>query len=208
LRNVRDRPQAQHQDALLFLAWDSLIKLSRHLRRLDTSSDEMWSNLLWSFSLATSKIDLNRRDELIGRKLLNDTQHNTRAWYERQRDPQYFNPQDQNDLGEYPECRIPSAYAAQATAEFYIDRNWAINRLRRLVTEGFLERPDFQILLGCHIYGRSIEEIAVHLGIPYGVAKKRRQRAVKKLQKNAPSLSPNDPDSPLYQVERTTRREV
>ena len=206
IRYSRDQPGSHPQELLLLLAWNSLVELHGILRRLERNAGSSWPTLYWSFLKAMGRIDLGRRSTHIGQKLLNDSQHDTRLWYrhEREKHPGVIIGEDEDD----PTERIPSPYVEQASAGHRIERQWAIKRLRSLVRSGTLTRPDFQILLGCHLYGRSIDEMAAHLGIPYGVAKKRRQRAVKKLQKSAPHLSPNDPDSPLYPVERISRKEA
>lgn len=103
---------------------------------------------------------------------------------------------------------IPNLNAEHAAVCAAIDRSWAISRLRALARAGRISRADFQILLGCYVYGRPLEKMARHLGVEYQAAKKRRQRAVKKLEKSSPDLSPSSPDSPLCPIGRSARREA
>ena len=206
IKNCRDQPGTHSQELFLLVAWDSLLGLHRVLLRLDEDVDGLWSNLTWSFLRVVCRFDLNMRPGFIGKKLLNDTQHDTRQCYAKFRNDPSFN--QTTDPENDPLDRVQVGDLGHASADILLDRSLAIKHLRRLVRSGHLSRPDFQILLGCHLYGRSINEMAVHLGIPYGAAKKRRQRAVKKLQKSAPHLSPSDPDSPLYPIERNSRKEA
>jgi len=194
------------QNLILLMSWESLLYQNNFLSRLDRDKERLWSNLTWSFLEVIERINPGNREDCLGQKIQNDTQCQTRQYYDRlRRAPSSYCCEAPE---ESPFENLPSGLACLAEGEFRVDCSFAIKHLKRLAVSGHISKSDFQILLGCHLYGRSIEEMAVHLGVPYGVAKKRRQRAVKKLEKCAPDLSPSDPDSPLYQVERTTRREV
>ena len=95
----------------------------------------------------------------------------------------------------------------EAEGVFRAEREWAIRRLRQLHRTGVLSRPHFLILLGCCLHGHSLSEMALRLGVNYATAKKQRQRAIGRLEKSAPDLSPNLPDSPLYLTDRSCRPE-
>lgn len=205
IQGYQDDGEVAWNGVAVHLFWRPLCRIHRGLLGRD-ESHILFAEIHWRFLAALSRFDLSRRTNHLGKKLLNDTWSDTRRSYRN------FHGQHvqflEDEIDEDPCLRTTSHYWDRREIESAIDRHWAIERLRLLVRDGSLTRTDFQILLGCHLYSRSISEMADNLCISYGVAKKRRQRAEKKLQKNAPHLSPNDPDSPLYPIERSTRKEA
>ncbi len=88
------------------------------------------------------------------------------------------------------------------------ERQWALRNLRRLHHDGHLSRVDFLVLVGGCLNGRPLEEMATRQGVSYETAKKQRQRAVTRLEKCAPDLSPKSPNSPLFLPERLPNQGV
>lgn len=189
----------------VYLFWRPLRQIYFGLRGLD-EPHILFAEIHWRFLAALSRIDLSRREREFGKKLLNDTRADTRRSYRTFYGHHVQFEEDEYD--ELPEQRIGSHYWTAEDIESSVGRSWAIERLRSLARDGSLSRPDYQILLGCYIYGRSLDQMAEHLGITYGAAKKRRQRATKKLRENASDLSPNPPARSLYPLERSTRKEA
>lgn len=189
----------------LYIFWYPIAATCRRFWRLD-DPDRLFSQASWDLLRAIHRIDLNCRMSRIGMKIVNDVTHGVRAWYRREqkRFPALIVQEDEPD----PSEELHSHYGEHLIAERLIDRAWTVARLRALAEAGSISRADFQILLGCYVYGRPLEEMARHLGVEYQAAKKRRQRAVKKLEKSSPDLSPSSADSPLCPVGRSARREA
>ena len=207
LEATKTDPDEVWHSILTFLFWDQLRRIHDYTARLDDDPGHRFALISWRFLQATHRIDLASRGTKFGKKLFNDTFHDVREHYAAERDhPEHQAPEDEDDTCDYFD-RQPGYDLTQARVEFQLDRERAIAGLRGLVRRGLINRPDYQILLGCHLYGRSIAEMAAHLGVPYEAAKKRRLRAVEKLQKTWPELSPDHADSPLYPIERCARKE-
>lgn len=236
LQWCRDRPGEESQSLILLMVWDSLLAQRKRLSRLDPDQEALWCNLTEAFLGSVQRVDLAQRPTRLGMKLLNDTQHDVRASYDRDRrgkkegldPPVKFGTshsagrgrdQVEKELqigrvlqikkrGDSWENRPANLHPDQEAVDCILDRKNALNRLLDLCSNGLISESDFQILRGCCLYGRSLREMATRLGVPYAVAKKRRQRAVGKIRKNEPSLSPDHPDSPLYQIESSFGKEV
>ncbi|MFH2074935.1 MAG: hypothetical protein ABIJ57_06245 [Pseudomonadota bacterium] len=204
IQAAQQEPDAIWNSILLYLFLRPLGDFLRARKWLDEQA-ALFSQLHWDFLHAVYRIDLHQRRKFIGQKIINDTFWATRREYAKTfRRPGFQGEDPENS----PIDRIPCAYASQAVPEFLIDRDWAIARLKDFARRGRISRGDFQILLGCCLYGRSLDDMATRLGIEYGAAKKRRQRALEKIEKIAPDLSPSTTDSPLYLVERSSRKEA
>jgi DNA-directed RNA polymerase specialized sigma24 family protein len=74
---------------------------------------------------------------------------------------------------------------------------WARAHLKALVRRGEISESDYLILIGCYLYGHSLDEMAARLGMSYDATRKRRQRVLKIIQKNANSVSPGPGPRPL-----------
>lgn len=177
----------------LYIFWFPISATCRRFWRLD-DPDRLFSQATWDLLRAIHQIDLNCRMSRIGMKIVNDVTHGVRAWYRREqkRFPALIVEDDEPD----PYEELHSHYGEHLIAEQLIDRAWTVARLRALAEAGAISRADFQILLGCYVYGRPLEEMARHLGVEYQAAKKRRQRAVKKLEEFFPRPVPKQPGQP------------
>ncbi|MBI3184684.1 MAG: sigma-70 family RNA polymerase sigma factor [Myxococcales bacterium] len=70
------------------------------------------------------------------------------------------------------------AAAAPDPKEFAV----AARKLDRFVAAGLIDKDDRALILGVHLYGRTLREVAAELGISRETAKKRHQRAKEKLR--------------------------
>lgn len=182
---------------LLYLFWRPVRFMHRKLLYLDRDEPMIvFSQLHWSFLAACSRIDLDARGERFSQKILNDTRHDTKLWFRAEElERRSFDDMFDDEGGLVLD--LPTLCLAQATADHEIDRYWTTARLRQLLLDGVLTAQDYQVLLGCHLHGYSLEEMAARLGVPYGVVKKRRQRAEKKVEEFAPQMSPSNRIAPF-----------
>lgn len=208
VRIGQEQPSEVTYAALMYVMWRELVWITKKTRQLDDGLGDSFAEVSWFFIKALLRIDLADRGARVGQKLLNDTLHDVRLSYRPPEKAPKFHFLDDEEQEDKPDSQIPSRTLEMASAEFRISRDWTIQRLRSHVQAGSLSRSDFQVLLGCHLYGYSIDHMAVHMGITYETAKKRRCRAVKKVQKIDPTLSPSAVDSPLFLVTRNTQKEV
>lgn len=193
----------------LYLFWPPLITIHSCLRRHDPDEDMRGSQVLWAFLRALDHLDLDRRSVAVGKKLLNDTQHEVLRSYAEERARRRLIqsiPEAADDDVEDIADRSGGDDLGIAMVESKLDRQWTRAHLRALVRSRDLSESDYLILLGCFLYGHSIHEMATRLGLTYSVARKRRQRALVRLERLAPHLSPTHPDSPLVWVGRSMER--
>lgn len=213
LSTCRERPDQSWHDILLFLFWRPLMRIYGRTRLLDQQSDQRFSLVYWSFARAVQRLDLEQRPARLGAKVLQDVWHDVREHYEHEhrRARLHDAPLDGSEDDEGGLDDPGSARGALDPAFFAIehrhDRSWAIARLKALVRAGHFSRPDLLIVIGCHLYGRTLEEMAARQGVSYEAVKKRRQRAVDFLKEHAPDLSPDLPDTPLMSLRRSPRKE-
>jgi len=212
LRPVITRYQAANGETwiavLLYLFWRPVRFIHRKLQYMDRREPMIvFSQIHWSFLAACRRIDLDARGERFSQKILNDTRHDVQLWFQDQqqeRDNLVELYDDDGDLIIDP----PDRCLNQANAELNIDRFWGAARLRQLLLDGAITRHDYEVLVGCHLDGHSLEAVAAKLGVPYGIAKKRRQRAERKIAKIAPAMSPGSPGSPLFHLGRSSKTEA
>jgi len=209
----RERPDQSWHDILVFLFWRSLMRIYGRTLPLDLQSDQRFSLVYWYFAQTVQRLDLQQRPQRLGAKILQDVWHDVREYYKRERDRQELHDPMPDELAPR-EAAYGSAVrqlgredSAFREFEFRHDSSWAIARLRNLVRAGELSRADCLILIGCHLYGYTLEEMADRQGLSYEAAKKRRQRAVQCLEIHAPQLSPDLPDGALFPMRRAPRKE-
>lgn len=199
---------AYWREVMFYLFWPDLGRTACRLSRLDRDQDRLGSQTCWAFLQCIHRIDVERRTSRIGLKILNDVQHDVRSIYSRdaERNRRCISmdvPLGENGRGVMSLGASDIQYAA---FDLQHDRSWAMAKLRALVRSGRLSRADFLIIIGCHLYGRTLEEMAERQGLAYETAKKRRQRATAHLEKLAPELSPDCHDSPLMSLSRANRK--
>jgi hypothetical protein len=197
-------------DILFFLFDRPLRRIHRDLLRLDQEPALVWSEIGWAFLRALHRLDLDHRTSRPGLKLLNDTRHDVRQVYARERARQKWlrSPAKEEDERTVRVEDRGGDDPAFEKIEHEHDVRWARAHLKDLVRRGRLSGPDYLILIGCHLYGHSLEEMADRLGLSYEATKRRRQRAASYLKNHSRFLSPESGLTPLRQVEPTspTRR--
>jgi hypothetical protein len=199
---------------MLFLFWPHLDRIAQRLLRLDEDPSQIDSQVCWAFLEVLHRLDPDQRRTRLGQKILNDVLHDVRLHYARerarakQRVPLFADRQDKDDTDDRAGVPAPGAEDVEfAAVEFRHDRDWACARLKGLARKGRISRADALILMGCHLYGRSIEEMAARLGLTYQTAKRSRLRAVAYLNKWEKNLSPDLPETPLKPLGRAHRKE-
>lgn len=181
LPRVRDRPQ-EYQGVLLLLSWESLVALRGYRRGLDPDHAALWSNITWALLHAAGRMDRVSRTQLLGVKLVNDTDNHVRDHYARERRLQSKTKRvsDANE-GSSAGSKLRDRGAddpAFAAVDTRHDDAWARAYLSDLVERGLLDRTDYLIIVGSYIYGRSLGELAARFGLSQEATKKRRQRAL------------------------------
>lgn len=198
-------------EILLYLFWRPLARVYWLVATQDSDPATRHSQVFWAFTKALQRIDVDRRGERLGAKVIQDTRHDVREFYERERARgrrcKYLEDMLSGEENHRSGWEVPSHDVGFASFEYRHDSAWAIGRLKSRVRAGQLTRTDFLILVGCHLYGRTLDEMAARQGLNYESAKKRRQRAVSLLKKTAPELSPDLPDTPLMSMSRSSRKE-
>lgn len=209
LRGIRDQPQ-RYQVVLMLVAWPALNRLSWLLRRLESDHWALWTHITSAFLQVALGLDLDARNQLIGRKLLNDTQRNVRRQYARERRRQESMrplPDDASPDEEGGACLEPSAPdPAFERFELRHDGAWSRSHLKQLVRRGDLTRTDYLLLIGRHLYGRTAGDLAARVGLSPEAARKRQQRAAKILQEIANRMSQDGLEHGLDKVEALTAR--
>lgn len=193
-------PEVWHQ-VLLYLLWPHLDRIARRLSQLDDDPNQIDSQVCWAFLEALHRFDLDRRQTRLGQKILNDVLHDVRLHYadERELGKRFMRPVTREEADKL-EAVLNQAGAPDPEFEWIDNRHearWARAYLKNLVRSGRLDGADYLILLGCHVYGRTLHEMAARLGLSYEAAKKRQQRTVKYLRKSPRKLSPSRPPDPL-----------
>lgn len=208
---ARREPDACWPQILLFLCWRGLASIARRLRYLDKDPNALDAQVYWMFLRIVCRLDPARREARLGQKIINDVRHEVRERYDREDAPidqaSELVDEQPDDDGEEPgsaEIRGDEDRAF-AVAEACHDVSWGRARLKALVRRGRLSGPDYLILIGCHLYSRSLGEMATRLGLSYEAAKKRQQRTAKILRENARFLSPAPPRTPLKGIGRAAR---
>jgi hypothetical protein len=160
---------------LLVVFWPALRSIHRQKRRWDADPDERWQNITWTFLQVLCRIDVKRRPDRLVQKVFNDTVHHLydeyrslwlRAKREIPADPERIRKLARRVEGiDFPGIELREAQRVE------------IERLREHLVSGRISEPDFLLLVGTRIYGKSVADYAREAGLAYQVAKKRRQRA-------------------------------
>lgn len=210
---ARREPDARWPQILLFLCWRGLASIARRLRRLDEDPNALDAQVYWAFLRIVCRLDPTQREARLGQKIINDVRCEVRGHYAQEdalinRAVELVDERPDDD-GEgtgsgSAELRGDEDLAFIAV-ETRHDASWGRAYLRELVRRGRLSRPDYLILIGCHLYGQSLGKMAARLGLSYEAAKKRQQRTAKILRQNARFLSPTPPQAPLKGIGRAVR---
>lgn len=162
---------------LLFLFWRRLGWVYGWKQRLDPDATALWSNVTWVFMRVVEGLDVTRRRDRLIDKVINDVVNGLSREYRRSRvrsarevptDPQDPNGAIESDQRSSQDRRLASLLAER--------------RLRRHLAAGRLSEADFFLLCGTYIYNHPLADCARELGLTPEAAKKRRQRAMKRLR--------------------------
>jgi hypothetical protein len=200
LPRVRDQPEP-YQEVLLLVALRELDGIRSRLYYLDDDPWALWTNITWEFLRIACGWKLEQRPQLLGKKLVNDTQHAVRHRYTRQfASNRSFRRPPPRKLKDQKRALIDAIAVddpGYGSVDLKIDALRVRTALRNLVRAGQLSPTDYLILIGCHYYGRSLESMARRLGLTYEAAKKRRQRVTDNLPGISKILSPEGRETPL-----------
>jgi hypothetical protein len=189
LLSILDRRGSQMQrewrSVLLLLFWHDLARISRWHRALDEHEAALRSNVLWSFSEAICRIDTAQRLKRIIQKVRNDTIHDLKQIYSSQplRSGRFesLDRHDQdNDLT--PGDPVAPADPDWVEMEAGLEADSCVRLLKSLVQRGVIVERDLPLLIGTVIYDRPIVDWAADHGISKETAKKRRQRALRRIR--------------------------
>jgi len=213
LHAYKTRPDQAWHDILLYLFWRQLVRFHRLFWQIEPDEGCRFSLVYWTFLRVLERLEPERRRCRLGAKILQDLRHDLRQHYAKEsRQSRSHLPlaAELDDIEQESFGAVDPGGAedpAFLEIEFRHDRSWAIARLKELVRRGQLSRPGFLILVGSHLYGHTIEEMAERLGLQYPAAKQRRLRALKSLQESAPDLFPDLVHDPLMSLKRAPRKE-
>jgi hypothetical protein len=160
---------------LLAIFWPGLESIHYQKRGWDADAEERWQNIVWTFLQVLCRIDVKRRPDRLVQKVFNDTVHHLHDEYRRAWDrggrELTVNPEEIEALAGGTEGIDTAGIELREAQEI------EINRLREHLTAGRIAEPDFLLLVGTRVYGKSVADYAREAGLDYQVAKKRRQRA-------------------------------
>ena len=180
-RTHKDDGDPRWRTILLAVFWPGLEGISGKKRHWDEDPDELWQNIVLTFLLVVSRLDVSRRPARLVQKVVNDTIHNLyegyrRRWKRTNREVT-VNPQHMEEatLGvngiDLEAIDLRAAYQQQ------------VSKLREHLSAGRISEPEFFMLLGTRLHGFSLAEYARAVGLNYEVAKKRRQRLEARLRR-------------------------
>ena len=160
---------------LLVVFWPALESIHFQKGGWDADPDERWQNITWTFLHVLCRVDVKRRPDRLVQKVYNDTVHHLHDEYRRtwKRANREFTAE--------PEEIDALAGGVEgidfAGIELREAQEMEIQRLREHLDAGRITEPDFLLLIGTRVYGKSVADYAREAGLDYQVAKKRRQRA-------------------------------
>jgi hypothetical protein len=160
---------------LLAIFWPGLESIHYQKRGWDADAEERWQNIVWTFLQVLCRVDVRRRPDRLVQKVFNDTVHHLHDEYRRAWD------RGGRELTANPEQIEALAGGTEgidtAGIELREAQELEIKRLREHLAAGRIAEPDFLLLVGTRVYGKSVADYAREAGLDYQVAKKRRQRA-------------------------------
>ena len=160
---------------LMVIFWPGLKSIHVQKQSWDPDPDERWLNVVCTFLKVLSRIDVRRRPHRLVQKVYNDTVHHLYDVYQRiwKRTSREFRA-DPEEIDAFVGGVEGLGFADIERREA---REAVIAYLREHWDAGRISKPNFLLLLGTQVYGKSIAEYARWAGLDYEVAKKRRRRA-------------------------------
>lgn len=175
LRAHRDDQDHRWRAILLAIFWPGLLSIHRQKRHWDGDIDERWQNVTWTFLEVLCRIDVDRRPDRLVQKLFNDTVHRLYGEYRRKWSVTAAElPLELDDLNALSGGIDDIDYSG---IELRIAQAAEIRRLREHLDAGRISEPDFLLLVGTRVYGKSAAEYARETGMDSALARQRRFRA-------------------------------
>lgn len=175
LRAHRDDQDHRWRTILLAIFWPALLFIHRQKRRWDGDIDERWQNVTWTFLEVLCRVDVDRRPDRLTQKLFNDTVHRMYGEYRRKWSLAARElALEADDLDALSGGIDDIDYAG---IELRIAQASEIRRLREHLDAGRISEPDFLLLVGTRVYGKSAAEYARETGMDCALARQRRFRA-------------------------------
>jgi hypothetical protein len=124
-------------------------------------------------------MDVTKRPERIAQKIVNDTIHRLHDEYRRRWDQQGAERQtDEKALGEIADG---GSWSSFREVDRRLDQRSQLEVYWQALGAGLIDGKDHYLLVGSRIYGHALSDCAAQVGLTYGAAKKRRQRAEKRI---------------------------
>ena len=174
----RQCPDPRWTTILLVIFWPGLASIWRKMRSHDSDSGALWRNVLWAFTQVVYHLDPQQRLDRLVQKIYNDTIHRVRREYQAQRER--WENVDPIDSDDFDESTILNQKPPEHEA--LVGRCNVARQLDRYRRTGFISDSELDLLIGTIVYGESLRGFADRKGLSYDAAKKRRQRAAKKIR--------------------------
>jgi len=161
---------------LLLVFWPGLESIWRRPRHWDADPEARWANVTWVFLRAVCRLDPSRRSTRLVQRLINDVFHGLYDEYRQAWDHSL------RQMATDPELLTEMHRASDewdAAADLRDEQAARIKHLETHRHAGRLSDADFLLLVGLHVYGRSLADCAQEAGLSYEAAKKRAQRSMK-----------------------------
>jgi len=185
----------RYQDILTAIFWPLLEIIYnyfiRHFVTTTEMKDDLWQYIHWSFLKVLTRIDLHKREGPIASKIYNDVYHD--AYLHLKSANEESASEIDIDIIELKTSDIIDLPPKNKEIEL-ADCRCDLEQFR---STGLISDIEYHLLCGEIIYEEPLVETATRLEIGYEFAKKRRQRAVKKIQKSLKKLSPYSGKCPL-----------
>ena len=163
---------------LLLVFWPGLESIWRRRRHWDADPEARWANVTWVFLRAVCRLDPSRRSTRLVQRIINDVFHGLYGEYRQAWDHSVRQSATDPDL--LAEMHRASG-EWDAAADLRDEQAARIKHLEAHRDAGRLSEADFLLLVGLHVYGRSLTDCADAGGLTYEAAKKRHQRAMKSI---------------------------
>lgn len=171
---------------LLAIFWPGLVSIHRKKRHWDTDPEELWQNITWVFLKVVCRVNVEQRPARLAQKVFNDTVHHLCDEYRhRWKRSKVEIPIEDWLLEQNAKKPGEIDYAA---IEHRLKQDVEISRLRSHFESGHISEPDFLLLVGTRVYGKSVADYARDMGVDYQAVKKRRQRAEETIRRHEGGL--------------------
>lgn len=163
---------------LLVVFWPGLESIWRRRRHWDADPEARWANVTWVLLRAVCRLDPSRRSTRLVQRLINDVFHGLYDEYRQAWDHSL------RQVATDPELLTEMHRASDAwdaAADLRDEQAARIEHLQAHRDAGRLSEADFLLLVGLHVYGRSLSDCALESGLSYEATKKRAQRSLRSI---------------------------